>query len=247
MKISIITVCKNAQDYIEKTIQSVLDQTYQNIEYIIVDGESTDNTIDIIARYKNNESLQMVSEADSGIYAAMNKGVSLSHGDILYFLNAGDFFMNNAILDIVSKNFNETNADIIYGKCIYKDIPEKRKRRYTKNVDFKSDTIWDIAKNSAPQQCFFYRKTCFEKIGTFNSGFTIAGDLDWILRAAKSKLKMHFIDKFFVEYSLSGISCKPGSLKYAERLKALKKNLNFIELAFYFLLAIGRNFKRKFC
>ena len=93
MKISLITVCKNSKDSIERTIQSVLSQTYKNIEYIIIDGASSDGTLSIINNYKNKVSL-IISENDNGVYDAMNKGLKHANGDIIGFINADDFFAN---------------------------------------------------------------------------------------------------------------------------------------------------------
>lgn len=116
MKVSIVTVCYNSAKTIERTIKSVAGQDYTNIEYIIIDGGSTDGTLDIIDRYKDKISV-LVSEPDKGIYDAMNKGIARATGDIIGFMNSDDWYADGAIAAIVD-SFSKTDADIVYGKTI---------------------------------------------------------------------------------------------------------------------------------
>lgn len=118
--ISIITVCFNAEKEIENTILSVINQTYINIEYIIIDGGSTDGTVSIIKKYEKNISY-WVSETDKGIYDAMNKGIRKANGEWLCFMNAGDIFTNNAVITETFKQNFDTNIKVLYGDCISKD------------------------------------------------------------------------------------------------------------------------------
>lgn len=117
INISVVTVCYNAADVIEKTILSVLEQTYTNIEYIIVDGKSTDATMEIVRKYKNSIN-KIVSEPDGGIYYAMNKGIDLSTGDYCIFMNAGDTFYSKYSIEKSVAKF-ENKADVIYGNTEY--------------------------------------------------------------------------------------------------------------------------------
>ena len=112
-KISIITVVKNSSKTIEKTIQSLLSQKYKNVEYLVIDGNSTDGTLEILNKYKENISL-LISEEDKGIWDAMNKGVSLAKGDIVGFLNADDTYYENS-LNIVNEYFNKNKIDFLFG------------------------------------------------------------------------------------------------------------------------------------
>lgn len=116
---SIVTVCYNAVSEIEKTIQSVINQTYNNLEYIIIDGGSTDGTLNVINKYKNNISV-LISEPDKGVYDAMNKGIVQAHGQWINFMNAGDTFASNQVLSEISKLDSSLlkNYDVIYGDCI---------------------------------------------------------------------------------------------------------------------------------
>ena len=119
LKISIITVCLNSENYIEKTILSVLAQSYTNIEYIVIDGNSSDNTYNIINKYRTEIDIT-ISEKDAGIYDAMNKGITLSTGDIIYFLNSGDLLYNNTTIEQIANIFALTDAvlllDVAYSK-----------------------------------------------------------------------------------------------------------------------------------
>jgi len=115
-KITVVTVCYNAVRFIEKTIQSVIGQTYENMEYIIIDGGSTDGTVDVIRKYSDHISY-WVSEADGGIYHAMNKGIEAATGDYINFMNAGDLFFNKFVLERIFGNETYTE-DIIYGSTI---------------------------------------------------------------------------------------------------------------------------------
>lgn len=118
-KISIITVTYNADSCLEKTIQSVIEQTYKNIEYIIIDGASKDNTINLIKKYSNHINL-WISEPDKGLYDAMNKGIKFATGDWIFFINAGDIFVSPDVLSLIFGD-KSYNADIIYGDAIEYD------------------------------------------------------------------------------------------------------------------------------
>ena len=126
LKVSIITVCLNSESYIEKTIQSVLAQSYSPIEYILIDGNSSDNTLNIINKYQAEIDI-IISENDDGIYDAMNKGVTRSTGDILYFLNSGDILIDDTIIERVERIFIEKpEYPMVYGDLIfYSDKNEK--------------------------------------------------------------------------------------------------------------------------
>ena len=118
-KISVVTVCYNAVNDIEKTILSVINQTYPNIEYLIIDGGSKDGTMDIVNKYKDKIDV-IVSEPDKGIYDAMNKGIDRATGDWINFMNAGDCFYNNVALESVfPRNYESVNFDILYGYQVH--------------------------------------------------------------------------------------------------------------------------------
>jgi glycosyltransferase involved in cell wall biosynthesis len=180
MKVSIITVSYNSQSTIEQTILSVLEQTYQNIEYIIIDGASTDGTQQIIQQYRHKIEI-VVSEKDKGIYDAMNKGISLATGDIIGILNSDDMYANtNAIQDVVNK-LTETNAPALYADLVYVDKNNSEKiKRYWKSGPFKRSKFkWGWM---PPHPTVFIRKEFYQKFGLFNLSLKSAADYELMLR-----------------------------------------------------------------
>lgn len=196
-KVSIITVVYNGADTIEQTIQSVLGQTYKNIEYIIIDGVSTDGTQEIIKKYLDYVDCY-VSEIDDGIYDAMNKGVKYATGDVIAFLNSDDWYEEDAIQRVVSY-FMNNELDIVMGGTNIVN------NGYIQSVR-KSDI--SVIKWETPccHQAVFARKYVFNKIGNFNTKYQICADYDWILRAYNSKIHMECISDILVNYRLGGVS-----------------------------------------
>ena len=179
MKISIITVCFNASRTIEQTIISVLTQTYQNIEYIIIDGASVDGSIGIIEKY-SSKIHEFISEPDNGMYDALNKGIKLATGDIIGILNSDDSFCNDNILNLVACNFNEIlELDAVIGDVAFINKNNKIFRQC-------SAKNWDISKfkygNMPPHPSFYCKKSCFNKYGYYNTNFKIAGDFELFIR-----------------------------------------------------------------
>lgn len=159
LKISIITICLNCDQYIEKTIQSVIAQIYPNIEYIIIDGASKDNTLKIIDKYRKNIS-HITSEKDNGIYDAMNKGVTAATGDIIYFLNGGDYFYSETSIHDIVDEFRENDFyDILFGDIIrYTDTFSK-----LQSCDIKR--FVDIVAKGICHQAIFARHNLFKEWG----------------------------------------------------------------------------------
>ena len=227
-KISIITVCFNCEGLIERTIKSVIAQTYTNVQYIVIDGGSTDNTLNIIGKYENKIDV-MLSEIDKGIYDAMNKGLAYATGDLIYFLNAGDHLCNNDVLRDVIEGLNANpDSDIIYGDQIYyDDTTEQRRSNYYANIP-------QLLLNGCCHQTIFAKKSTFIKCGNFNSNYKVYGDLDWLLRALiKSKLKMIYIGIPIAYYLKGGISETNRNKHYFEWLEITQKNLNIHHLLYF--------------
>lgn len=180
MKVSIITVSYNSERTIEKTIQSVISQDYNTIEYIIIDGKSTDNTIEICKKYANKISI-IISEKDNGIYDAMNKGIALASGDIIGILNSDDWYANDHVISDVVNEILKTKADALYGDLIY--VNEKnltKAKRYWKSGKFKKNKFkfgW-----MPPHPTVFIKKVLYEKFGTFNLTLKSAADYELMLR-----------------------------------------------------------------
>lgn len=171
VKISIITVVFNAKDTIEQTIQSVLNQSYDEVEYIVIDGGSTDGTLDIIKNYQSRISY-WISEPDSGIYNAMNKGIERATGEIIAFLNSGDWYERD-IFWYIRDNFKD-NTEILIGRVIRygNNYIQKEQKRVSDQEDFRVKMIYC-------HQGIFVKRKLFEQYGKFNEKYKIAADYDW--------------------------------------------------------------------
>lgn len=174
-KITIITVCFNAEKYIEQTIQSVINQKERDIEYIIVDGASTDKTGQIIQQY-NSHITRWISEPDKGIADAMNKGVALATGEYILFLHADDYLADNQAISNALKKMN-SGADIVAFDILYK-TKTKQIRKSTKPFDVRT-----CFKTPVMHQGAFCKKTLFKQLGGFNTDLAIAMDYDFFYKA----------------------------------------------------------------
>ena len=210
MKVSIITVVLNNVQHIEKCINSVLNQTYGNIEYIIIDGGSTDGTIDLIKKYEKQIS-RWVSEPDRGIYDAMNKGIIKSSGDIIGVLNSDDMFADEKVIGQVVDCFLDTYTDTCYGDLAYVDRNDINKIiRYWKSNSYYKNNFkkgW-----MPPHPAFFVRSSVYERFGLFNLYFPLAADYELMLRFLyKNDVSTTYIPKCLVTMRTGGL-CKPGPL-----------------------------------
>lgn len=180
--VSIITVCYNSEKTIERTIRSVLNQTYSNFEYIIVDGKSTDGTMDIVNMYKSDfgEKLVVVSEKDNGIYDAMNKGIRLSKGRIVGIINSDDYYELNAVELIVNSYLNNKSnpLSVYYGGTAIVDEEGVRRIVYSNHEDLEEGMI-------THPSCFVTKET-YEVMGLFDIEYSCVADYDFMLRLKRS-------------------------------------------------------------
>lgn len=214
--VSIVTVCRNAENNIDATIKSVLSQTYKNIEYIIIDGVSTDSTLEIINKYKDRIS-KIISEPDKGVYDAMNKGIKNATGKYIYFLNAGDLFRNCNALKLFNKK--STHKSEVY----YSDIILIQNSNKTIKVHYFCDDF--LLVNSVCQQAIIYKRSVFDKVGLFNDKLKIVGDWEWEIRACKKKVTIEKLNYIFSKFYYGGIS---NSSKYVNR-HTLERYANIIK------------------
>ena len=226
MKISIITVCFNSESTIQDTIRSVSEQSYKNIEYIIIDGKSTDNTLSKIDSYRDKIK-HIVSEPDNGIYDAMNKGMRLASGDIIGILNADDYYAYNGVLADVVKTFEDSPVDTCYGDLFYVNASDTQKIvRYWKSGDFYPNNFYHGW--MPPHPTFFVRRSIYEKYGLFNLNLGSAADYEIMLRfLLKYNVNAKYIPKTLVHMRAGGVSnASLGSRLKANRMdrKAWKVN-----------------------
>jgi len=207
-KFSLITVSYNSSQTIAETIQSVLNQTYSEIEYIIVDGNSKDNTMDIVKSFepKFNGRLRWVSEPDNGLYDAMNKGIKMATGDVVGIINSDDFYHKNNIISQVSEAFDDKKVQAIIG-----DV------RFVKDSDLDKTVRYYSSKNFNPSRfrfgfmpahpTFFTYKSNFEKYGYYKMDYQIAADYELLIRFLyKNKLFFKYLPLDFMKMRVGGVS-----------------------------------------
>ncbi|WP_371185680.1 glycosyltransferase family 2 protein [Thalassotalea maritima] len=203
MKVSIITVCFNSEKTIRDTIESVKKQNYENIEYIIVDGKSTDKTLEIVDEYTDVIDI-LISEKDSGIYDAMNKGVKAATGDIVGILNSDDFFSTeNSIGNIVNSFSDE--VDGVYGDLVYvnQHNPDKITRRYSSKRFSKKKIRFGFM---LPHPTYYIRRKKYDEFGTYKLGYRVAADFELIARHISKGIKLKRVPHVLVKMREGGIS-----------------------------------------
>lgn len=218
LKISIITIVYNNVRDIAYTISSVLAQSYPHIEYIIIDGASTDGTLDVINQYKDRID-KIVSEKDKGIYDAMNKGLALATGDYVLFLNSGDeLYDTNTIRCIVEKG---KGADIVYGETKLVDeqrnIIGDRRHRTPEQFNWKS---FRYGMNVCHQAIYIKRSIA----EPYDLSYQLSADIDWIIRAAKKAKTTQNVHTYVARYLVGGMSQKRHRQSLKERYQIFKKH-----------------------
>lgn len=226
MKVSIITICYNSAHSIADAINSVVSQTYPDIEYIVVDGKSKDNTPEIVKSF-GSKVAKFVSEPDKGIYDALNKGIRMATGDIVGFMHSDDLFADNQVIEKVVKLFKEKKTDCIYGdlQYVYKADTSKVLRywksgKYTRN---KLRFGW-----MPPHPTLYIKREVYEKYGDFDIQFKIAADYDSMLRfLGKYRISAAYLPEVMVKMRVGGASnrsIKNIIRKSKEDYLAIRKN-----------------------
>lgn len=236
MKISIITVCYNSAATIEDTIHSISKQTYPNIEYIVVDGLSKDNTVSIIQKNEGVIS-KWISEKDKGIYDAMNKGIAMATGDVIGILNADDVYANNDVLSDVMNAFEDESIFGVYGDLKYVQQNDLSKViRFWKSGTYRPGKF--LEGWMPPHPTFYVRKKVYDDFGVFRTDMPSASDYEFMLRVIHVKdIKLTYIPKVFVLMREGGLS--NSSLQH--RLNANRDDrrawtVNGVQPKFYTLL-----------
>lgn len=207
MKISIITVTYNSEETLRDTLESVESQTYKDIEYIIVDGASTDNTIELVNNCSTRVS-KCVSEKDKGIYDALNKGLMLATGDVIGFIHSDDILARPDIVEIIAREFQDKKVDVVYGDLIFVEKEKiDRVKRYWRSGSFKKYKI--LLGWAPPHPSFYMRRDLYLDNGFFDLSFKIAADYDQMIRILRrDNLKVSYIPEVFVKMRLGGESTK---------------------------------------
>lgn len=205
LKVSIITVVLNGKDTIGHTIESVLSQTYKGIEYILIDGGSTDGTVDIIKKHEDKIAY-WISEPDRGIYDAMNKGINVATGEIVGILNSDDMYAETSVIEDVVNLVSKEKVDTCYGDLVYVDKDDTNKIiRHWKSGVYRKDMFkkgW-----MPPHPAFFVSRELYRKYGAFNTDFQIASDYELMLRFLyKFGCSTAYIPKILVKMRTGGNS-----------------------------------------
>lgn len=230
-RISIITVCYNASSSIERTIKSVFAQNYPNLEYIFVDGNSSDNTLDIVKKFQKDESL-IISEKDQGPFDAMNKGIKKATGDIIGIINADDWYEESIFYPIAEAFLSNNQPDVISGNMQYWDGADRGKLsfaildRITKEMSLNHPTI-------------FIKKSTYLNHGMFDLQYKLASDYELVLRFYSLDCKFFILNKIVANMSLQGMSDRQWKTSLKEafhiKLKYTSKTKAYLDYAEIYL------------
>ena len=220
LKVSIITVVRNNKETVKNAIDSVLWQTYKNIEYIVVDGASTDGTVEIVKSYGDKIS-QFISEPDKGLYDAMNKGIALATGDIVGILNSDDFYIDEFVIEKVIKEFDEKGVDSVYADLVFVNPKNLKKTvRYYDSSQFNPSRFaygWMPA-----HPTFFVKKKVYDKHGVFRTDLKIGADFDILVRFLYTHgISYSYIQEVLVKMRVGGVSTSFSSI-WINNIEALK-------------------------
>lgn len=246
MKISIITVCYNSEKTITDTLESVRKQKNVDVEHILIDGGSSDSTLQIIKQYSHVSKL--ISEPDNGIYDAMNKGIKLATGDIVGTLNADDFYASEDVLQTVKESFSNKEVDACYADLVY--VKEKNINqvvRFWKSNPYKQGLFKSGWMPAHPT--FFARSSVYAKYGLFDLSYKIAADVELLFRfIERNKIKTLYIPKLFVKMRLGGTTNKSfkniwvQNQEIVQMLKSVYPNLSFLSFAVQKVISRAKQF-----
>lgn len=225
MKISIITTCFNREGTIRDCIESVLSQDYADIEYIVVDGASTDGSLSIINEYKDRLST-IISEPDGGMYEALNKGIRVATGEVIGLLHSDDFLYSSRTISYIVRAFESSQADFVYGDGLFVDAVDTDKvvRNWISGTYKKTK----VRRGWLPLHPTCYiRRECMEKWGVYDESFRIAADSELLVRYLyEADLKVHYLPEYIVRMRMGGLSTDPEKMKqkWSEDLRLYRQH-----------------------
>lgn len=205
MKVSIITTCYNREKTIAQAIESVLGQDYPDIEYIVVDGASTDGSFKVVRSY-GSRITKVISERDGGMYEAINKGIKMATGEIVGLLHSDDFLFHPHIISEIVERFKQTSADIVYGDGLFVDAHETEKViRDWRSGNYRR---WKVRLGWLPLHPTVYiKRSAIERYGLYNEKYQIAADSDFLVRYLyKADLQVEYLGKYVVRMRMGGLS-----------------------------------------
>ncbi|MFI4937112.1 MAG: glycosyltransferase family 2 protein [Candidatus Berkiellales bacterium] len=205
LTLSIVTVCYNSARTIEETLSSVLSQDYPHVQYIVVDGASTDGTLEVLKRYEDRIHT-IISEPDEGIYHAMNKGISRATGDVVGLLNADDLYAHPRVISAIAEAFHNSEIDACYGDLVYfKENDPNKIHRYWRSNAFIPGSF---AKGWSPAHpTFFVRKAIYDRYGFFDTRYSMGNDIELMMRfLEKHRINSLYLGIVLVKMRLGGVS-----------------------------------------
>jgi len=249
MKITIITVTYNSAQTVEDTIRSVLSQTHPDLEYIVVDGASTDGTLEIIARHRAGIA-RVVSGPDDGMYDALNKGLALATGEVVGILNSDDLYQDSGVVSRIAEAFQRLKVDAVFGDLV--QVRRNDTSRITRYYPADGFTVSRFASGwMPPHPAFFVKKECYDKYGTFKTDYRIAADFDLAARFLwKHGLKYAHLPGVLVRMRVGGRSTKgfkSNLILNREILRACRENgidTNIVKIYSKYLTKISQMFRR---
>jgi glycosyltransferase involved in cell wall biosynthesis len=215
MKFSIVTVCWNSAAVLKGARDSLLAQTYRDYEWVVVDGASNDNTMEIVRGF-NAAPVVSVCEPDKGIYDAMNKGVGMARGEYVFFLNSDDALHDPEVLADVAKQLTAApHTDLLYGNVTY-EYPDRRMLRTFSHIDARSLPFEDLC-----HQAVFARRALFDRLGAFDTRFRLNADYDWLIRVFRSGAHTRWIDRRIARFTVGGAHVQDAK-KLADERKLVR-------------------------
>lgn len=248
IKISVITVCYNSENTIRDTIESVLSQDYKNIEYIIIDGLSTDSTMDIVSEYRDKIPC-VISEPDTGLYDAMNKGIQMASGTYVGILNSDDFFHSTSVISQIANEIGAAESeDVILGSIEF--VKGRDLGSVSRVYTAKGFKPWQLRFGMMPPHPgAFIKKSCYDSIGLYDTTFKIAADFDFFCRAfIKERVTYKTLDKIVVRMREGGVSTSGVRSYYTstrEMLRALRQNTIYSNLIMVLVRLPMKYFRQK--
>lgn len=236
-KISIVTVCLNTEDTIEKTIQSVLNQTYSDMEYVIMDGQSTDRTLEIVRKYEDDPRIRIISKKDTGLYNAMNNSLDVITGDYVLFLNSGDWLYDENVLEDIS---NHLTDDIVYGD-VYRRTTDGGYEQHYKGT--KQERMVMLLCGQAMCHQTMFTKADLMREYRFDETHRITADYDFIAKAMKDKKSFKHVDRIVCSFdNVGGISAQKNN--YMQMIKEDDQTIRENYPVRYYLLKIPKGLYR---
>lgn len=236
--VSVVTVCLNSEMFLEQTILSVVNQGYRNIEYIVIDGGSTDGTINILEKFKENINI-IISEPDTGIYNAMNKGIKLARGEIIGLINSDDYYADDAIEAVVNEWQKNKQVDVLCGNMVLINCRTGNGKIEYPIIDY-DKKIAKILHSSC-----FVTKSCYIKYGLYNESFKCASDLEFFNRLVSKRANILLINKTLAYFRSGGFSSDNHLVGIKEKFLIDKNYIGLNKAVLFYVNSVLFYFLRK--